>query len=130
MAYKVLNKVRIVGSAEPSVSITKDSIRFNAAARNALEIDSFAFATLHQDDEDTNKLAVELSREEKDHSKAIREGFISATEWIKPHNLPRGSYPVTFNKDESLVEFDTTTGKPLPEGKSKGAASKTAKKAA
>lgn len=118
MAYKIVHKTRGTSVSNPAVCVTKDFIRFNAAARKAFGIDGYTHAELYQDDEAANLHSVKLLTADAEHAKQMKEGGISAKEWNNTINLPSGVFPVSFDQGNALLEFDTDNA--LPARKSKG----------
>lgn len=104
MAYQDIEKTVSRPAGTPSISITKNGFRLNKAAKVAFALTGFSFAKPLRDDENPNKLAIQLLKEPEKNANKFRDGELGWTD--QNSGLPFGTYPVTFNEDEALLEFE------------------------
>src|SRR5262245_19308984 len=110
MAYQLLEKVRFgsAASADPAITVTKDSFFINKAARHAFGTDDHEYVELFADRENKS-LGIKLLEAPTLNARKMRTGdgsvTISVQAVIKFLGMRPGRYPLSYDQSEGLLEF-------------------------
>lgn len=111
MAFKLFENTRsgAASLADPAISVKKDAMYINMAAKSAFDVDAFSHVQYFPDDE-ANRVGIKLLDGPEKHALRINQGqssrYLSAKTLIRSHNIKPGLYPLGQDEETGMLVFE------------------------